>query len=72
MSICIDNTVVEFGPSAKKTFNENLYRGGLVFTLRASLLVRLMNATLHTSLLKFNHITPSNKLIWLTITSIKI
>ena len=71
MKICIANTVVEIEPS-EKTFKENLYRGGGVFTLGTPLLIRLQNVSLHPWLLQRNHRVPSAQLIWITIISIKV
>ena len=42
IKIFIENSEVEFGPSAN-TFNENLYIGGLVLTLGTPLLILLLN-----------------------------
>ena len=71
MRICITNTVVEVNPSLK-TFKEKLYREGRVFKLGAPLLIRLLNVSLQTWLIQYNHRTPSAQLIRITIISMKV
>ena len=71
MKICITNTVIEVDPSAKM-FKENLYIGGGILTLGASLLISLLEVSLQTCLLQCNHRTPSAQLIWITIMYISI
>ena len=71
IKIYIDNNVVEFDPS-ENTFKANLYRVVGVLTIRAPMLICLLNVSLHNWLLQINHRTPSAQLIWITIISIKV
>ena len=66
--ICIDDNVVEFGSSEEE---KNLYRGGGVLIIGASLLIHLLNVSPHPWLLQHNHITPADQAIWVTIISVK-
>ena len=70
MKICISNTVVEFDPTSI-TFKENFYRGGGVLKLGAPLLICLQSVSLQPWLLKYNHRTPPDQPIRITIISIK-
>ena len=70
MKIFIENTVVEFDPSAK-TFKENLYKGGGGLTIGAPFLIRLLDVSLQHWLIQFNHRTPAAQIILITTISIK-
>ena len=71
MKICTTNTAVEFDPSEKKMFKENLYRGGGVLALGFPLLILMQSVSLNPWLLRYNHITPSAQLIWIIISTLR-
>ena len=71
MNIYITNNVVEFD-HLEKTFKEKLEIGRGVLTLGGPLLIRLMNISLQTWILKCNHITPPDQIIWIIIISVKV
>ena len=51
----------------RKTFKENLYRGGGVLKIGSPLLILPLNVFLQHWLLKSNHRTPPAQLIWIKI-----
>ena len=65
MKICISNTMIEFDPSEKRK------RGGVVLTLVAPVLIRLLNVYFQPWLLQCNQRTIPDQLIWITIIHIK-